>query len=99
MSQNDSNIVSVSIMNGNNGNIKNFTDEDDLNKLKNFLQQVRCTPNNPPQSSGWSYRFQIVTEDGSMTDVIFAGSNSKINNKKYNLVYPELEEFLPDWKE
>ena len=98
MINDDSGIVSVSIMNGSNGNIKSYTDEEDLGKLKEYMQQVRCTPNSDaPPSSGWSYRFQVTTKNGNMNDIIFAGSNSKINTEKYNLIYPELEEFIPDW--
>lgn len=91
-------IVSIDIINGKNGNIVTYTDGNVITEIKEYMQQVKCIKNNPEAATGWEYRFQIRSSDGNMTDITFAGSNSSIDNEKYNMEYQNLQEFVKGLK-
>ena len=91
-------IVSIDIINGKNGNIVTYTDGNVITEIKEYMQQVKCIKNNPEVATGWEYRFQIRSSDGNMTDITFAGSNSSIDNEKYNMEYQNLQEFVKGLK-
>ena len=91
-------IVSIDIINGKNGYIATYTDGNVITEIKEYMQQVKCIKNNPEAATGWEYRFQIRSSDGNMTDITFAGSNSSIDNEKYNMEYQNLQEFVKGLK-
>lgn len=91
-------ILSIDIINGKNGNIVTYTDGNVITEIKEYMQQVKCIKNNPEAATGWEYRFQIRSSDGNMTDITFAGSNSSIDNEKYNMEYQNLQEFVKGLK-
>jgi len=91
-------IVSIDIINRKNGNIVTYTDGNVITEIKEYMQQVKCIKNNPEAATGWEYRFQIRSSDGNMTDITFAGSNSSIDNEKYNMEYQNLQEFVKGLK-
>lgn len=91
-------IVSIEVMNGNNGEIISYTKEEDIEKFKEYMQKVTCTKSSPASGTGWSYSFEILGENGVTSKVTFAGTHSSIDNEKYSLTYPDIFTFMSELK-
>lgn len=97
--KNDPSVIEkVEITNGNNGEIQEITEYEQITKITEYLGQIKIKKNIYTKSAtGWTYRFKITQKNSKEPlEIVFAGSHSKINNKYYTFSGPDIKTLVDE---
>lgn len=93
-------IHKIIITNGNNGEIREITEEEQIVKVTQYLSRLKINKRIfHSKSNGWSYRFNILFKnENPSVEIVFAGKNSELNQKGYIISGPQPKELLDELK-